>query len=77
MAGFCLVQSVPALPGGWGLGDVGFVFFLGLFGVPPGAALGLSLTQRALHTLLVLPGGLLLARARRGGAAATDAGGAV
>jgi len=65
-----LVQAVPALPGGWGLGDVGFVVCLAAFGVPAGAALGLSFTQRALQTLLVLPGGLMLARARRDDAVA-------
>jgi uncharacterized membrane protein YbhN (UPF0104 family) len=59
-----IVSAVPALPGGWGVGDAAYFFFLPAVGVPAGQALALSFLYRCLHTLLSLPGGLLLARAR-------------
>ena len=60
-----LTPAIPALPGGWGVGDAAFFAFLPAAGVPAGKAVALSLTYRLVHTLLSLPGGLWLAGVRR------------
>ncbi|MEM8885181.1 MAG: lysylphosphatidylglycerol synthase transmembrane domain-containing protein [Planctomycetota bacterium] len=57
-----LLAAVPGLPGGWGVGDFAFLFFLPATGVPGGLAVALSFTYRIAQTLLGLPGGLMLAR---------------
>jgi uncharacterized membrane protein YbhN (UPF0104 family) len=60
-----MLSAVPALPGGWGVGDFAFYFFLPLAGVPAGLAVALSFVFRLSHTVLSLPGGLMLASPRR------------
>lgn len=57
-----MLQAIPGLPGGWGVGEFAFFFFLPAAGVPASQAVALSITYRATHALLSLPGGLLLAR---------------
>ena len=57
-----IVSSIPGLPGGWGVGDFAFFFFLPAVGVPAGLAVALSFVYRASQTLLGLPGGLMLTR---------------
>lgn len=57
-----MLAAVPGLPGGWGVGDFAFFFFLPAVGVPAAQAVALSFTYRLAHTLLALPGGLMLAR---------------
>jgi uncharacterized protein (TIRG00374 family) len=57
-----MLAAVPGLPGGWGVGDFAFFFFLPATGVPAGPAVALSFTFRLAYTLLSTPGGLLLAR---------------
>ncbi len=59
-----MLAAVPGLPGGWGMGDFAMFFFLPAVGVPAGQAVALSFVYRILHTLLSLPGGLMLADAR-------------
>ncbi len=41
-----IVSAVPALPGAWGTADAAYVFFFGLGGIAPGAALGVCLMFR-------------------------------
>jgi len=57
-----MIASIPLLPGGWGVGEFAFYFFLPPTGVAAGVAVALSFTQRILHTMLSLPGGFLLSR---------------
>ena len=59
-----ILSAIPALPGGWGVGDLAFYTFLPEAGVPAATAVAISFTYRLLHTLLGLPGGLLLIRSR-------------
>ncbi|MHC4341304.1 MAG: lysylphosphatidylglycerol synthase transmembrane domain-containing protein [Planctomycetota bacterium] len=59
-----ILAAVPGLPGGWGVGDFAFFICLPAVGVPPGQAVALSITYRVAHTLISLPGGLMLVRAR-------------
>jgi uncharacterized protein (TIRG00374 family) len=57
-----IVSAVPGLPGGWGVGDFAFFFFLPAAGIPAGHAVALSFVYRASQTVLGLPGGLMLTR---------------
>jgi uncharacterized protein (TIRG00374 family) len=59
-----ILSAIPALPGGWGVGDFAFYTFLPEAGVAPAAAVAISFTYRLLHTLLGLPGGLWLVKAK-------------
>jgi len=59
-----MLQAVPGLPGGWGVGEFAFWFFLPAAGVPAGQAVALSVTGRLAYALLSLPGGLMLAKPR-------------
>jgi uncharacterized protein (TIRG00374 family) len=59
-----ILSAIPALPGGWGVGDFAFYTFLPEAGVAAATAVAISFTYRLLHTLLGLPGGLLLVRAK-------------
>jgi hypothetical protein len=54
-----IVAVVPLLPGGWGLGEASYVFFLGLLGVPPAQALAVSILGRSIQMLCALPGGFV------------------
>ena len=54
-----IVSAIPLLPGGWGLGEASYVFFLGLVGVPPAQAVAVSLLGRSIHALCALPGGIV------------------
>jgi uncharacterized protein (TIRG00374 family) len=58
-----ILSAIPALPGGWGVGDFAFYTFLPEAGVAAAAAVAISFTYRLMHTLLGLPGGLWLVRA--------------
>jgi uncharacterized membrane protein YbhN (UPF0104 family) len=60
-----IVAVVPLLPGGWGLGEASYVFFLGLVGVPPAPALAVSVLGRAIHMVCALPGGFVFLARRR------------
>jgi uncharacterized protein (TIRG00374 family) len=60
-----IVAVVPLLPGGWGLGEASYVFFLGLVGVPPAPALAVSILGRMIQVACALPGGIVFL-ARRG-----------
>lgn len=60
-----MLQAVPGLPGGWGVGEFAYFFLLPGAGVPAAQAVALSITVRTAYTLLSLPGGLLLARLAR------------
>jgi len=68
-----VVSNVPALPGGWGLGDAAFLFFLPATGVAPAIAVTLSFVFRIGYTLISLPGGLMIAKSRRAMAEALGA----
>lgn len=59
-----ILSAIPALPGGWGVGDFAFFTFLPEAGVAAASAVALSFTYRLMHTLLGLPGGLWLVQAR-------------
>jgi hypothetical protein len=61
-----IVSSIPLLPGGWGVGELSFVFFLGLVGVPAAPALAISLLGRSLQILGALPGGFVFLARRAG-----------
>jgi uncharacterized membrane protein YbhN (UPF0104 family) len=54
-----IVAAVPALPGGWGTADAAWVFFLGLAGLPAGAALGVGLLFRLFWYISALVGAAL------------------
>jgi uncharacterized protein (TIRG00374 family) len=60
-----VVSVVPLLPGGWGLGEASYVFFLGLVGVPPAEAVAVSILGRSINMLWALPGGFVFL-SRRG-----------
>ncbi len=60
-----IVAVVPLLPGGWGLGEASYVFFLGLVGVPPAPALAVSILGRMIHMACALPGGIVFLARRR------------
>ncbi len=53
--------GIPILPGGWGVGELAFAFFLGQVGIPPTEAVGLSVVYRLSILAVSLPGGLLWA----------------
>ncbi|MHC4548095.1 MAG: lysylphosphatidylglycerol synthase transmembrane domain-containing protein [Planctomycetota bacterium] len=57
-----ILSAIPALPGGWGVGDFAFFTFLPEAGVAAATAVAVSFTYRLLQTLLALPGGLWLGR---------------
>jgi uncharacterized protein (TIRG00374 family) len=61
-----IVSAIPLLPGGWGVGELSFVFFLGLVGVPAAPALAISLLGRSLQILGALPGGIVFLARRAG-----------
>jgi uncharacterized protein (TIRG00374 family) len=54
-----VVSAIPLLPGGWGIGEASYVFFLGAAGVPPAQALALSILWRSIHLFWAMPGGVL------------------
>jgi uncharacterized membrane protein YbhN (UPF0104 family) len=54
-----IVAAVPALPGGWGTADAAWVFFLGLAGLPAGAALGVGLLFRSFWYISAMVGAVL------------------
>jgi uncharacterized protein (TIRG00374 family) len=62
-----MVSAVPALPGGFGVGDLAFVALLPDANVPAATALALSLTYRMLHLLIALPAGFWFLRRRVAG----------
>ncbi|MHC4163016.1 MAG: lysylphosphatidylglycerol synthase transmembrane domain-containing protein [Planctomycetota bacterium] len=64
-----ILSAIPALPGGWGVGDFAFYTFLPeadlpAAGVAAATAVAISFTYRLMHTLLGLPGGLWLVQAK-------------
>ena len=60
-----VVTMVPISASGLGLREGALIYLLGLYGVPPATALGLSLLYFAVRFLLTgLPGGLVEARGR-------------
>ncbi len=61
-----IVAVLPLLPGGWGLGEASYVFFLGLVGVPPAPALAISVLGRSIQMLCALPGGIVFLGRRNG-----------
>jgi uncharacterized membrane protein YbhN (UPF0104 family) len=61
-----IVAAVPALPGGWGTADAAWVFFLGLAGLPAGAALGVGLLYRLFWYISAIVGAALYLSRSRG-----------
>jgi uncharacterized membrane protein YbhN (UPF0104 family) len=59
-----ILSAIPGLPGGWGIGDYAYLTFLPAAGVAPATAVALSFTYRTLHTLLSVPGALMLGRGK-------------
>jgi len=59
-----LFGAIPLLPGGWGVGEVGFAYLFGAVGVPPTEAVGLSVVYRLGMLVASLPGGVLWLRGR-------------
>ncbi len=55
-----IVAVIPLLPGGWGLGEASYVYFLGLVGVPAAPAVAVSVLGRVVHMVSSLPGGFVL-----------------
>ena len=55
-----LVAMVPISLGSWGLREISLVYSLGLVGVPPSAALIVSVTFGVIGTVLALIGGIFL-----------------
>jgi uncharacterized protein (TIRG00374 family) len=73
---FTLLVRLPISVAGLGVVEGSYVFFLGLMGIPSGAALAAGLLAHALATVGVLPGGLLyglVPRYRRDAHDAVDA----
>lgn len=69
-----IVAAVPALPGGWGTADAAWIFFLGLAGLPAGAALGVGLLYRLFWYISAIVGAALyVARPRASIVAASHA----
>jgi hypothetical protein len=54
-----LLTAIPLLPGGWGVGELGFAYFFGQLGVAPSEAVGLSVVFRLATLAASLPGGVL------------------
>jgi len=54
-----IVGAVPALPGGWGTADATYVFFFGLAGIAPSAALAVCLLFRLFWYLSGVVGAIL------------------
>jgi len=54
-----VVSAVPLLPGGWGVGEAAYAFFLGAMGVPAAQAVALSVVGRTIQLLWSLPGGIV------------------
>jgi uncharacterized membrane protein YbhN (UPF0104 family) len=65
-----LLSAIPLLPGGWGVGELAFAYFLGPLGVAPSEAVGLSVVYRLALLSTGLPGGVLWLTAREGASAA-------
>jgi len=63
-----LFATLPISIGGWGVREAAMVTFLGLIGVPPSAAVIVSIQLGLLGVVVSLPGGLLflLQRSRAG-----------
>ena len=61
-----IVAVVPLLPGGWGLGEASYAFFLGLVGVPAAPAVAISILGRIIHMACALPGGFVFLARRSG-----------
>ena len=59
------LSAIPGLPGGWGVGDAAFYVFLHAAGVEAGMALAISFCFRLSGVLMALPGGLMLAGAKK------------
>jgi len=59
-----LVGSLPIAPGGLGIQEGAFMFFLSGIGATPEQALALAVVLRAKHAILSLTGGLVLLRMR-------------
>jgi len=59
-----VVSAIPLLPGGWGVGEASYAFFLKLLGVPAAPAVAVSILGRILQSLLSLPGGIVFLRRR-------------
>jgi uncharacterized protein (TIRG00374 family) len=59
-----IVAVVPLLPGGWGLGEASYAFFLGLLGVPAAPAVAVSILGRSIQMLCALPGGIVFLERR-------------
>jgi uncharacterized membrane protein YbhN (UPF0104 family) len=60
-----IVSAVPALPGGLGTADAAYVFFFGLGGIAPGAALGVCLMFRIFWYISAVVGAILHVARRR------------
>ncbi len=54
-----IVGAIPALPGGWGTADAAYVFFFGLAGLLPGAALAVCLLYRLFWYLCAAVGAVI------------------
>lgn len=54
-----LFSAIPLVPGGWGVGELAFVWLFAPLGVAPTEAIGLSVVYRLSFLLVNLPGGLL------------------
>jgi hypothetical protein len=54
-----IVGAVPALPGAWGTADAAYVFFFGLAGIAPAAALAVCLLFRVFWYLTAVVGAIL------------------
>jgi len=61
-----VVSAIPLLPGGWGIGEASYVFFLGLVGVPPAEAVAVSILGRSVNMFWALPGGFVFLARRTG-----------
>lgn len=59
-----VVSAIPLLPGGWGVGEASYAFFLKLLGVPAAPAVAVSILGRILQSLMSLPGGIVFLRRR-------------
>ena len=54
-----IVSAVPALPGAWGTADAAYVFFFGLAGIAPAAALAVCMLYRLIWYLSGMVGAVL------------------
>ncbi len=65
-----IVGAVPALPGAWGTADAAYVFFFGLAGIAPAAALAVCLLNRLFWYVTGVVGAILYVARPRAEAAA-------